>query len=67
LQEQLITSTGSLPDPFIRVGEVTLDFIDMIESSTLDNICNIIDAAADGPASLIEKIKTINDLTRFRC
>jgi hypothetical protein len=29
LQEQLITSTGSLRDPFIRVGGVLLDFTDL--------------------------------------
>jgi len=30
LQGQLITSTCTLPDPFIRVGGVTLDFADII-------------------------------------
>lgn len=63
MQEQLITSTCTLPDPFIRVGGLMLDFADIIESSTLGDICNIINAVkADGPASLIERIKTINDL-----
>ena len=64
LQEQFITSIASLSNPIIQLGGVTLDFRGITETSTLSDICNIIDAAVedDGPISLTEITRTINDL-----
>jgi hypothetical protein len=64
LQEQLIASIASLSNPIIQLGGVTLDFTGITETSTLSDVCDIIDAAVedDGPISLTEITRTINDL-----
>jgi hypothetical protein len=66
LQEQLVSSIVSLSNnnPIIQVGDVKLDFTGITETVTLNDICNIIDAAveANGPISLMEMISTFSDL-----
>ena len=66
LQEQLINSIVSLSNnnPIIQVGDVKLDFTRISETATLNDICNIIDAAvkANGPISLMEMISTFSNL-----
>jgi hypothetical protein len=66
LQEQLVGSIVSLSNnnPILQVGDVKLDFTGITENVTLNDICNIINAAveANGPISLMEMISTFSDL-----
>jgi hypothetical protein len=64
LQEQLITSIANSPNPVITINSVTFDFTDITETSTIADLCLIIDAAvaANGPVSITDIISTFNDL-----
>ena len=64
LQEQLIMSIANSPNPVITINNVTFDFTDITETSTIADLCLIIDAAvaANGPVSITDIISTFNDL-----
>jgi hypothetical protein len=64
LQGQLITSIANLQNPVMNIGDVTLDFTEITETSTLADLCRILDTAinAQGPISMIEIITAFTEL-----
>jgi hypothetical protein len=64
LQAQLITSITNSQNPIITIGDMAFDFTDITETSTIADVCLIIDAAvkANGPVSITDVISIFNDL-----
>jgi hypothetical protein len=64
LQRQLITSISNSQNPIITKGDVTFDFTYITETSTISDLCLIIDAAvkANGPVSITDIISIFNDI-----
>ena len=64
LHGQLITSIANSQNPIITIGDVTFDFTDITETSTIADLCLIIDAAiaTNGPVSITDILSTFTDL-----